>query len=116
MRVYPKVSQLATWSENCKWHSCIAILWVSLVSSATITLCNASEWVFFGVVHFIINSVWKLLDTSLYSTKITIIIWEPLHLTVNSKFTFGVFQNSSSQHWSPPPPKKKKKKKVTCRS
>jgi hypothetical protein len=25
-RVYPKVSRLAAWSENCKWYSCIAIL------------------------------------------------------------------------------------------
>jgi hypothetical protein len=29
--------------------SCTAILWVSLVSSATITLCVASQWVFIAV-------------------------------------------------------------------
>jgi len=22
IRVYPKVSRLAAWSENCKWYSC----------------------------------------------------------------------------------------------
>jgi len=34
MRVYPKVSRPAAWSDNCKWYSflplgwkCIAILW-----------------------------------------------------------------------------------------
>jgi hypothetical protein len=25
MRVYPKVSGLATWSENCKWYSSLAL-------------------------------------------------------------------------------------------
>jgi hypothetical protein len=39
----------------------IAILWVSLVSSAAITLCVASQGVF--VVDFVIDSVRKLLDT-----------------------------------------------------
>jgi len=42
-----------------RW-SCIAILWVSLV-----TLCVASQWVF--VVYFVIDSVQKLLDTPSYS-------------------------------------------------
>jgi hypothetical protein len=45
------------------------ILWVSLVSFATITLCVASQQVFIVVVSFVINSVWKHLDTPLYSTK-----------------------------------------------
>jgi hypothetical protein len=44
-------------------HSCIAILWVSLVSFAAITLCVASQWAFIVVVYFIIDSVRKLLDT-----------------------------------------------------
>jgi hypothetical protein len=39
--------------------SCIAILWVSIVSFAAITLCVASQRVFV-VVYFVINSVWKL--------------------------------------------------------
>jgi hypothetical protein len=43
--------------------SCIAILWVSLVSFAAITLCVASERVFIVVsAYFIIDSVRKLLD------------------------------------------------------
>jgi hypothetical protein len=46
--------------------SCMAILWVNLVSFAAITLWVASQWVFIVVVYFVINSVWKLLDTSSY--------------------------------------------------
>jgi hypothetical protein len=45
--------------------SCIAILWVSLVSFATITLYVATQWMFI-VVYFIIDSDRKLLDTALY--------------------------------------------------
>jgi hypothetical protein len=48
-----KVSGLAAWRENCKWYSffaircsCVAILWVSLVSFASITLFVASRRVF----------------------------------------------------------------------
>jgi hypothetical protein len=46
--------------------SCIAILWVGLVSFVTITLCVASQRVFIVVVvvvYFVIESVRKLLDT-----------------------------------------------------
>jgi hypothetical protein len=49
--------------------SCIAILWVSLVSFAAITLCFASQRVFIVVVfvvYFVIDSVRKLLDTASY--------------------------------------------------
>jgi hypothetical protein len=46
--------------------SCIAILWVSLVSFVAITLCVASQRVFI-VVHFVIDSVRKLLDKSSYT-------------------------------------------------
>jgi hypothetical protein len=43
--------------------SCIAILWVSLVSFATVTLYVASQWVFIVVnIYFVIDSVRKLLD------------------------------------------------------
>jgi hypothetical protein len=43
--------------------SCMAILWVSLVSFAAITLCVASQRVFIVVsVYFVIYSVRKLLD------------------------------------------------------
>jgi hypothetical protein len=46
--------------------SCIAILWVSLVSFAAITLCVASQWVFIVLsVYFITDSVRKLMDTPL---------------------------------------------------
>jgi hypothetical protein len=45
--------------------SCIAILWVSLVSFVAITLCVASHGVFI-VVYFVIDSVQKLLDTPSY--------------------------------------------------
>jgi len=43
--------------------SCIAILWISLVSFATITLCVASRVFIVVSTYFIINSVQKLLDT-----------------------------------------------------
>jgi hypothetical protein len=44
--------------------SCIAILWVSLVSFAAITLCDASQGVF--VVDFVNDSVQQRLDTPSY--------------------------------------------------
>jgi hypothetical protein len=44
--------------------SCIAILRVSLVNFATITLCVAFR-VFIVLVYFVIDSVRKLLDTPL---------------------------------------------------
>jgi hypothetical protein len=47
--------------------SYIVILWVSLVSFAVITLCVASQRVFIVVrVYFVIDSVRKLLDISLF--------------------------------------------------
>jgi hypothetical protein len=48
-------------------YSCIAILWVSLVSFAAITPCVASQRVFIVVnIYFVIDSVRKLLDTPPY--------------------------------------------------
>jgi hypothetical protein len=49
--------------------SCIAILWVSPVSFAAITLCVASQRVFIVLllVYFVIESVRKLLDTPSYT-------------------------------------------------
>jgi hypothetical protein len=44
--------------------SCIATLWVSLVSFAAITLCVASQRVFIVVVCFVIDSVRELLNTT----------------------------------------------------
>jgi hypothetical protein len=48
--------------------SCIAILWVNLVSFAAVTLSVASQRVFIVVVYFVIDSVRKLLDTPSYVT------------------------------------------------
>jgi hypothetical protein len=49
--------------------SCIAILWVSLVSFAAITLCVASQLVFIiTVVYFVTDSVRKLLDIPSYTS------------------------------------------------
>jgi hypothetical protein len=76
--VYPQVSGLAAWSENCKWHSsvtrcsCIATLWVSLVSFVAITLCVVSQRVFIFV--FVISlttqsgNFWILPCTRRYSS------------------------------------------------
>jgi hypothetical protein len=47
--------------------SCIAILWVSLVSFTNITLCVASQRAFIVVSLFFIDSVRKLLDTPSYT-------------------------------------------------
>jgi len=48
--------------------SCITIFWVSQVSFAAITLCVASQRVFIiDSVYFIIDSVWKHLDTPSYN-------------------------------------------------
>jgi hypothetical protein len=50
--------------------SCIAILWVSLVSFATITICVASQRAILKVsVNFVIDSVRKLLDTPSYASS-----------------------------------------------
>jgi hypothetical protein len=53
--VYPEVSGLTSWGENFKFYSsaikcsCIAILWVSLVRFAAITLCVGSQRMFIVV-------------------------------------------------------------------
>jgi hypothetical protein len=52
-------------------YSCIAVLWISPTSSATITLYVASQWVFIVVsIYFVIDSVKKLLDTPSYITTV----------------------------------------------
>jgi hypothetical protein len=43
--------------------SCIAVLSVSLMSFAAITLCVASQVFVVVIVYFVIDSVRKLLDT-----------------------------------------------------
>jgi hypothetical protein len=50
--------------------SCVAILWVNLVSFATITICVASQRVRIVVrLYLIIDSVRKLLDTPSYTSN-----------------------------------------------
>jgi hypothetical protein len=65
--MYPEVSELTAWSENCEWYSSLplgAVVPLSLASFAAIILCVASQRVFVVVsVYFIIDSVRKLLDT-----------------------------------------------------
>jgi hypothetical protein len=52
--------------------SCITILWVSLLSFATITLCVVSQWAIPNVsIYFVIDSIQKLLDTPSYKMFLT---------------------------------------------
>jgi hypothetical protein len=67
--MYPKVSGMSLLEQELQMVqlsgtrcSCIAILWASLVSFAAITLCVASQRVF----YFVIDSVRKLLDIPSY--------------------------------------------------
>jgi hypothetical protein len=58
-RLEPELQMVQLSATRC---NCIAILWVSLVTFAAITICIASQRVFV-VVHFVIDSVRKLLYT-----------------------------------------------------
>jgi hypothetical protein len=59
-----KLQMVQFFASRC---SCVAILWVSLVNFAAITLCVVSLQVFIVVsIYFIIYSVRKLFDTHLY--------------------------------------------------
>jgi hypothetical protein len=79
---WPQMVQLSATRCNC-----IAILWVSLVSFAAITLCVASQRVFIVtvVVYFVIDSVRKLLNTPSYACRCTLLAfiwsstWDSLH-------------------------------------
>jgi hypothetical protein len=91
-RMYPKVSGLERELQMVQFpatrSSCIAILWVSLVSFVAITLCVASQRVFIIVVivYFVIGSVRKLLDTPSYIGHIRTIIkfvWQLLMQTTS---------------------------------
>jgi len=57
--------ELPTIQLSATWSSCIAILWVSVVSFDAVTLWVASQRVFI-VVCFVIDSVQELLDTPSY--------------------------------------------------
>jgi hypothetical protein len=62
--------------------NCIAILWVSRVSFASLTLCVASQRVFIVVsVYFVMDSVRKLLDTPSY------VSWHRIVTFVNTPAT-----------------------------
>jgi hypothetical protein len=71
-RVYPKVSGLAAWNENCKWYNSLPLgavvsLFYELLSFAAIIMCVASQRVFIVVsVYFVTDSVRKLLNTPSY--------------------------------------------------
>jgi hypothetical protein len=62
---WPPGARTANGTAPATRCSCIAILWVGVVSFAAITLCVASQQVFI-VVYFVIDSVRKLLDTLSY--------------------------------------------------
>jgi hypothetical protein len=73
----------------------IAILWVSLVSFAAISLCVASEQVFIVSVYFIIDLVRKLLDTTSYLTDVL------LHVFIfirQSKIRFHIHTEEKSEN------------------
>jgi hypothetical protein len=60
MRVYPKVSGLAAWSENCKLYSSLPLGAVVLLfcesAFAAITLCVASQQVLIVVISLLSQS------------------------------------------------------------
>jgi len=64
-RLQPELQIAQLFATRC---SCIAILWLSLVSFAAITLHVVSQSVLIVVVDFVIDSVRKLLDKSSYFT------------------------------------------------
>jgi hypothetical protein len=72
--------------------SCIAILWVSLVSFATITLCVASQRVF--ILYFVIDSVRELLCAPTYTRMTPYFILE-LRQRIYEKLGYGLGDQSS---------------------
>jgi hypothetical protein len=74
-RLERELQMIQLFATRC---SCIAILWVSLVSFAAITLCVATQRVIPKVsAHFIMDSVRKLLDCIFLPSE-----WESLvHMT-----------------------------------
>jgi hypothetical protein len=79
--------------------SCTAILWVWVVSLATITLCVASQQVFIVVsVNFVTDSYRKLLDTPSFCSLWTAITENspPPHLSFSVKYSTPLAQ---SVHW-----------------
>jgi hypothetical protein len=73
--------------------SCIAILWVSLVSFAVITLCVPSQRVFIvPVVYFVIDSVQKLLNIPSYVRMVDIFKTRSLPLRITRQNHFPLIQ------------------------
>jgi hypothetical protein len=86
--------------------NCIAILWVSLVSFAAITLYVASQLVFIVVsVYFVIDSVRKLLDASLVYFRWFVFYFIILYfifaedVNVNIFVTFCSFLRFIAKEW-----------------
>jgi hypothetical protein len=72
--VYPKVSGLAAWSENCKWYNSLPLGAVgSLFVSQSGKFCRHNPLCYFSrvfvvvvvviIVYFVIDSIRKFLDT-----------------------------------------------------
>jgi hypothetical protein len=85
--------------------SCIAILWVSLVSFATITLCVASQRVFNCCKRiFRYDSVRKLLDTPSYEVEVFWVV-TPCNVAVGYKDCRGPWclclQSGPLKRWYP---------------
>jgi hypothetical protein len=76
-------------------YSCIAILWVSLVSSAAITLCVASQWVFV-VVYFVIDWVRKLSGTPSYFQNLSLMV----HGQVTDFLVTSTATSTANEGWS----------------
>jgi hypothetical protein len=64
---WPPGARTANGTTHCHLVQLYAILWVSLVSFAAVTLCVASQRMYIVVsLCFVIDSVWKLCDTPWY--------------------------------------------------
>jgi hypothetical protein len=82
--------------------SCIAILWVSVVSFVAITLCIASQWVFIVVsLYSVIDSVRKFLDTPSYIIEFAIsLIQQLLNLATRICAQISLVEISITLHTS----------------
>jgi hypothetical protein len=73
MTVYPKVSGLAAWSENCKWYSCHLVQLHRYFVSQSNEFCRHNPLCCFSTnvcyCCFVIDSVRKLLDTPSYMNR-----------------------------------------------
>jgi hypothetical protein len=78
--------------------SCIAILWVSLVSFAAIPLYVASQRMFIVFVYFVIDSVRKLLDTTSCVSTLTVVCRALLRPLSPSSTQHVTFLHRSNTH------------------